>query len=115
MAVGAGGSASIRFRRTGGLFAGDRLETSVDFAELTQEEAADLEHALAEVNLDALARGSPLRGPGADLYQYDLTVQRGGETREVTVSETAVPDELRPLIDRLTRRAADERRAKRGR
>lgn len=99
----------IGFRRSGGLFAGDRLETSVDLAELPQEEAADLEHDLAGVDLDALALGSPLRGPGADAYQYDLTVQRGGETRELTVTETAVPDELRPLIDRLTRRAAKER------
>lgn len=108
--MGAAGSASIRFRRSGGLFAGDRLETSVDLAALTQEDAAEIEHDLAAVDLEALARSSPLRGPGADGYQYDLTVQRGGETREVTVGETAVPDELRPLIDRLTRRAAAERR-----
>lgn len=102
--------ARIRFRRSGGLFAGDRLETSIELAELPQEEAADLEHDLAAVDLDALARGSPLRGRGADAYQYDLTVERGGETRDVTVAETAVPAELRPLIDRLTRRAAKERR-----
>lgn len=103
------GDARISFLRSGGLFAGDRLETSVHLAELPQEEAADIEHDLAAVDLDALARGSTLPGRGADVYQYDLTVERDGETRDLTVAEPAVPPELRPLIERLTRRAAKER------
>jgi hypothetical protein len=105
--------ARISFRRSGGLFAGDRLETTVDLDELPEEEADGLERELSRVDLDELARGSPLRGQGADAYQYDLAVERRGETREVTVDETALPDELRPLVDRLTRRAARERRERR--
>lgn len=105
--------ARIRFRRTGGLFAGDRLETTVDLDELPEEEADRLERDLSEVDLDELARASPVRGPGADAYQYDLTVERGGEVRELTVGETALPPELRRLVERLTRRAGEERRGER--
>jgi hypothetical protein len=52
-------------------------------------------------DLPALAAASPMRGEGADRFQYDLTIEDEAGRRELTVSEDQVPEELRPLLDRV--------------
>lgn len=104
----------LTFRRTGGLFAGNVLQTTVTEDELSEPEAAELGELLGRVDIDDLAARAPIRGTGADRYQYDLTVQRGGQGRRVIVSGGAIPDELAPLIDWLERRATEERTRARG-
>lgn len=94
----------IDLRRSGG-FAGLREGASVDKSELAPEEAREVEEALARVDLSELAGRSPIRGRGADRYQYDLTVARGDEEAHVTIQEGELPSELRPLIDVVMRRA----------
>lgn len=102
--------ARIEFRRSGGLFAGNQLETVLELGELPPGERRELSEALARLDLDALARRSPLRGKGADAYQYDVTVDDGRTRRTVTATATAVPPELRQLVELLERRALDQRR-----
>jgi len=100
----------VEFWRSGGIVAGNRLETAVDLDEPTDGQAAELSELLGQVDLAALAQRSPLRGRGADSYQYDLTVDDGGEIVHVTLDGTEVPSELRPVIKRLESRAIEERR-----
>jgi hypothetical protein len=83
----------IELVRSGG-FAGITRRSSLDVGE---DEAAELERLL-----DELPAADPPRG--ADRFQYELRLTRGGETRVVTLHEGAIPAEIRPLIDRLTRR-----------
>jgi hypothetical protein len=52
-------------------------------------------------NLPALLAASPVRGKGADRFQYDLVIEDESGRRELTVSEDKMPDELRPLVDRV--------------
>ncbi len=92
----------LSFRRSGGLFAGNVLATSVS----VDEELAPL---VSQADLPGLAERSPISGPGADTYQYELVLEGDGPPRRVVVQQTAVPDELRPLIDWLERRAEAER------
>jgi emfourin len=101
----------LSFRRTGGLFAGNELTTS-----LSQEELPDeLQKLVGEADLPSLAKRSPIQGSGADTYQYELVVEGEHGPRQVVVDQTAIPDELRPLIKWLEQRAEEERRAARGR
>jgi hypothetical protein len=100
----------LSFRRTGGLFAGNVLATSVAPEELDDEPARELEQLLGQTDVASLAEQSPMRGRGADTYQYELVVEEDDEPRQVIVDQTAIPEELRPLIDWLERRAEDERR-----
>ena len=93
----------LSFRRSGGLFAGNVLATSAP----VDDELAPL---VERANLPALAERSPISGPGADVYQYELVLEDDRPPQRVIVQQTAVPDELRPLIERLERRAEDERR-----
>lgn len=42
-----------------------------------------------------------MRGEGADRFQYELTIEDDAGRRQLVVSEDRVPEELRPLLDRL--------------
>jgi hypothetical protein len=99
------GELSIALRRTGGLLAGHVLESSLDTRELDPEEAEGLRALLVTAGIPALAARSPITGPGADMYQYELVVTSEEEAHRIVVSGRAVPDELRPLIELLERRA----------
>lgn len=96
---------TVSFRRTGGLFAGNVLTTSVSLNDLDDAQRADLQHRLDQADLAVLAGRSPIKGAGADTYQYDIIVDDGAQRSEVVVAQTAVPDTLRPLIDWLEQRA----------
>jgi hypothetical protein len=52
-------------------------------------------------DLPALTAASPMRGTGADRFQYELTIEDDAGRRELTVSEDRVPEQLRPLLDRM--------------
>src|SRR3954454_12944270 len=100
MASGVGESWQIELVRSGGV-AGVTRRWSLDSKDLSAGEAAEVERLLT--TLDDLAEQPPQAG-GADRFQYDLRVTRGGRTRTVTLREGAIPAEIRPLIDRLTSR-----------
>jgi emfourin len=105
----------LSFRRTGGLFAGNELAISLSPEELPAERARELEKLVGEADLPSLAKRSPIQGSGADTYQYELVLEGEHGPRHVVVDQTAIPEELRPLIKWLEQRAEEERRAARGR
>jgi len=86
--------------RSGGM-AGLSMGTSVDVSSLAPEAAAAVSQALSQVDLDVLARRPAAAPSGPDRFQYDLTVETGGESHSVTLQEPDVPAELRPLIGAL--------------
>ncbi|GAA2786689.1 hypothetical protein GCM10010470_21270 [Saccharopolyspora taberi] len=90
------------------MFAGGELATSVRAADLDDESRGVLERHLEQAGVERLAERSPITGPGADMFQYEVTVERGGTRSSVVVSQTALPEELRPLVEWLEQRAIDE-------
>ncbi|MGH3924753.1 MAG: protealysin inhibitor emfourin [Pseudonocardiaceae bacterium] len=97
---------TVSFRRTGGLFAGNVLATSVSVDDLDDAQREALQRHLEQADLEALAERSPITGAGADTYQYDIAVDDGARRSKVVVAQTAVPDQLRPLIEWLEQRAS---------
>jgi hypothetical protein len=95
---------TLRFRRTGGIFAGNVLETTVPADELPGE----LREVAAALD-DIAASRAPDRAPFPDGYQYELVVERGRPAQRLIVGAGALPAELRPLVTYLERRATDER------
>lgn len=73
----------------------------LDTAELPETEAREIEELVRKADVPFLAAASPLRGKGADRFQYDLTIEGPDGRHELTMSEDRIPDELRPLIDRV--------------
>ncbi len=95
----------VHFRRTGGLFAGDRLEVDVGREELDPASAEALDRVLDGPRPEA----PPAPAGAADGYQYDLTVRRGGQVVSLRLGELTLPPELSPLVDALEQRALDRR------
>jgi hypothetical protein len=91
----------IEFERTGG-FSGMRLATIVDTASLARDEAQVLHNLVADAGFFDLPGHIERADTGADRFQYALTVQASGQQHTVEVGESAIPDALRPLIDKLT-------------
>lgn len=94
--------------RSGG-FANLRVPAHLDTSELPPEEAREIEALVGQVDLAGLAERSPLRGPGADRFQYDLKVTREEGEHRVIASESEVSPELRAVIDRVLARGAAPR------
>jgi hypothetical protein len=89
----------IEYRRSGG-FAGVTRTTILDAETLGPEAAHDVERLLDGLDLDALAaRPQPRRG--ADRFQHDVMVERGGRRRSFTVFDGDVPPEVQRLLERL--------------
>jgi emfourin len=94
------GRLQIEFERSGG-FAGVALRKSVDAGDLPPAEAEEL-RTLVERALPGLAESSPGPGPGKpDRFQYDLTVTIDDRVYRVTLGEAELPDDAKPLVDKL--------------
>jgi hypothetical protein len=104
-----GNISRLKLRRTGGLIAGNELETSISPDQLDRDDASLLAEVSEKVDLADLAARSPIRGPGADMYQYELTLEGPGDRHQVIVQGGEIPPQLRALIEMLEARAEAER------
>ncbi len=92
----------LELTRSGGI--GGLSETrSIDTGALEAPEAREVERLASQVDLAGLARRSPVRGRGADRFQYDLVVEAEGRRSEVSVAEDAAPPELDELVEWMLR------------
>ncbi|MCW2622021.1 MAG: hypothetical protein JWL64_1623, partial [Frankiales bacterium] len=83
-----------------GGFTGRRLVASADGDDLPAEFAAVVARLVAEPPPPAGTAPS-----GAGQPQYALTVQDRGQVRQIVLTESAVPADVRPLLQELIRRA----------
>lgn len=96
----------IVFERSGGI-AGRRMTATIDSATLDPAVAVELEGIVSAARFFDQPAGPPAPGPGADMFQYRVTVERAGRRHTVETSDTAAAPELRPLLmwlDRAARR-----------
>jgi hypothetical protein len=91
----------IHFERTGG-FAGTRLVATVDSQMLPPEDAGNLHGMVEAAGFFDLPSVIAAKTPGADRFQYRLTVETPDRRHRVEVDEAAVPARLRPLLEWLT-------------
>ena len=94
-------SVQVEFRRSGG-FAGIDVTATVDASELPAEQAETLTQLVAQ--RPVAAKASPAPG-AADQFSYEMTLRDGRRTRTLQWSEADVPDNVRPILASLTRRA----------
>jgi hypothetical protein len=94
----------IELDRSGGV-AGISLHAAVDTIALPPEQGREIAELVGRVDFATLAdqTGSAGSAPsrGADRFQYDLTVQLGDQRYRVSLPESAVPAELKPLLSRM--------------
>ncbi len=92
----------IHFERTGG-FAGMKLKVSLDSETLSQANARQLERLLDSSRFfqQPTTEGPTQTAP--DRFHYKVTVESDGGSRTMEASDASLPDEMRPLLDYLTR------------
>jgi len=94
----------IDFKRSGG-FAGMQLTTCVDVDELPEDERENVRAMVERVDLDQVAQ-RPDAGSGVpDRFVYELRIEHGDRTVDVCVGEAELPEDLKPLVRDLEKRA----------
>ena len=96
----------MHFRRTGGLFAGNRVELDIGEDELDPAGAEALARVVGSPG-PARFTELPGKGAGADEYQYDLTIRRGEEVVSLRFDESRLPPQLVPLVEALEQQALE--------
>lgn len=94
----------IYFVRSGGL-AGIRMTTTIDSEMLSPEEVQKLREMLEAAGFFDLPPIIAPNAPGADRFQYELTVESEDRQHTVEIYESAIPAELRPVLEWLTQKA----------
>lgn len=93
----------ISFERTGG-FAGISRKKTVDTASIPANEADQLPSLVEAADFFNLPEKITASTTQPDRFQYKLTIEDEKREHTVTVSETALPGTLRPLIEWLQKR-----------
>jgi hypothetical protein len=94
----------VYFERGGG-FAGIHITTTIDSKVLSQDEEHELSELINAANFFNLPPLITTKKPGADRFQYKLTVETEGRRHTVEINEGAVTPVLRPLLEWLTVKA----------
>jgi len=90
----------ISFERTGG-FAGISKTATIDTATLPADEAASLPTLVETADFFNLPTNIPAGPNQSDRFVYTVTVEENHRKHTVTVSESAVPENLQPLVEWL--------------
>ncbi|HET7747868.1 MAG TPA: protealysin inhibitor emfourin [Terriglobales bacterium] len=88
----------IKLERSGG-FTGIPQTHSVSTDQLPPDEAQQVSDLVQKAGFYELPATIRSTQPGADRFQYDLTVESERGAHKITVDEGAVPSQLRPLLD----------------
>jgi len=90
----------INFKRTGGAMDRD-LSMDFDLNNMPASEAQRLHNMINQSKFFEVPVVSDLR-TGPDEYEYVITVVAGNSIHMVHVSDTSMPESLRPLVEDLT-------------
>jgi hypothetical protein len=93
----------IEVHRSGG-FAGIGLSGSADIDALPADEARELLALFDQLDVDSPPRAARPSAGGADRFQYDVTVSRGGNRRTLSLEETDLTPAQRDILTRILRR-----------
>ncbi len=91
----------IRMERSGG-FAGMTLSAEIDTEQLDERERLALQELVKSADFCNLP--AHIKGPnvGSDRFMYVISIEDGDKTHTVDVSEGGMPEELQPLVNRVT-------------
>ena len=90
----------INFKRTGGSM-GREVTMNLDLSSMPASVESRLQSLLTASNFFEVPVVNDLI-TSPDEYEYDITVVAGNSIHTIHVSDTSMPDSLRPLVEELT-------------
>ena len=90
----------ISYRRTGG-FAGMILSYNIDVDDLPPEEADELGRLISAADFFKLPFEIRSETPGADQFEYTLTIETDEVQHTVKFGDAAMPENLWPLVNKI--------------
>lgn len=102
----------VQFTRTGGI-AGITLTVTLDSQQLPQAEADRLRRLIAAAAFFDQPESLKSAAPGADRFQYRVTVEEGDRKKKVETDESSCPETFRSLLDYLVDSARARHKSKR--
>ncbi|MGD8402148.1 MAG: hypothetical protein PVJ21_00705 [Anaerolineales bacterium] len=97
----------IYYERTGG-FMGRKVSVTINIDNLPEDQAELLDDLLDEADFFELP--ADLTKPTMpDSFTYNITISSEERQHSVRVSDTTAPDDLRPLLEELSRQARMQR------
>ena len=97
----------IKFRQTGG-FAGLAKSIEIDCDKISADEAEFLQSLVDQSRFFNISE--PVQHVMPDEEQYSITIEAMGHSRNIHMNKSGVPNDLRPLIRYLSKRAKYEKR-----
>ncbi len=91
----------VRFERSGG-FAGITLGSDFDSAEMPADQTAELTRLVSDARFFELPAAITPEKPGADRFQYSISVDDGAQKHCVEFEQGSAPEYLQPLVQWLT-------------
>lgn len=101
----------IKFERTGG-FAGIRLAAKIEMDELPEDQKKEITELLDEMDFEELPEKLAGRMPIPDEFVYSIIVESGEREYKVMAGESALPNDMQPLIELLESIAKRQMRKK---
>lgn len=90
----------IKFERTGG-FAGIRLAAEIELDDLPEDQRKQILELLDEMDFEKLPGKLAASTPVPDGFVYSITIEADKQEFKVAGGESALPDEMQPLIEIL--------------
>jgi hypothetical protein len=87
----------VMLQRTGG-FTGIPMNKTVDVANMPSHDIGKFRQMVETAKFFQLP-ATILSAPQPDRFQYEITIEQDGKRHTVKVAETAVPAELKPLLN----------------
>lgn len=97
----------IYFERTGG-FMGRKVSITIDMDDLPEEQAELLDNLMDEADFFELPTDIS-QSAMPDEFTYTVTISSEERQHSVRVSDTTAPEDLRPLLEELSRWARMQR------
>jgi len=101
----------IKFERTGG-FAGIRLAADIEVNNLPEDQKREILDLLDELDFDELPAKLSGKMPVPDEFVYSIVVESEKREYKVMAGETALPGDMKPLLEILERIAKQQMRSR---
>jgi hypothetical protein len=91
---------TIHFQRTGGIL-GREVDADIDLNEIPEDESQELVRLITETNFFKFPQNMIAQAVH-DEYEYTVTIEAGNTNHTIHTSDSAAPESLRPLLEKLS-------------